>query len=233
MITYFRTLTVNSLFLQEKQMSKQLDNRKNILFIVCGPSGSGKGTFIDYAVAKFGDQIKHVPTYTTREPRPKEVPGKDYNFINQAAFDELISNGGIFEYTRTYGDYMYGSPRCLIQDELKKHLVVELDYKGMFRLQSVSDHRVISVFIMPPDIKTLLDRINKRYKEKNLEARIAMIKEQLQFAWAYDYVIINDGWDQYKKDIDTIIRAEMLRTNGLRKLLADKHSADPTLKKSS
>ncbi len=214
-------------------MSQQLDSRKNILFVICGPSGSGKGTFMDYAVKHFGDQIIHIPTYTTRAPRPKEVPGKDYNYIDQSTFDELIDNGGIFEYTRTYGDYMYGSPRSLIQDEHQKHLVVELDYKGMFRVKSVSDHRVISVFIMPPDIQTLLDRINKRYKEKNLDARIATIKEQIQFAWAYDYVIINDDWDQYKKDIDTIIRAEILRTNGIRKLLTDKHTADPTLKNKS
>jgi len=214
-------------------MSQQLDSRKNILFVVCGPSGSGKGTFMDYAVENFGEKIMHIPTYTTRAPRPKEVPGKDYNYIDQPTFDGLVKNGGIFEYTRTYGDYMYGSPRSLIQDEYRKHMVVELDYKGMFRVKAVSDHRVISVFIMPPDVQTLLNRINKRYQEDNLDARIAIIKEQVQFAWAYDYVIINDDWEQYKKDIDIIIRAEILRTNGIRKMLADKHVADPTLKNKS
>jgi len=214
-------------------MLDQPDQSKDILFVICGPSGSGKGTFMDYAVAHFGDQIIHVPTYTTRSPRPNEVAGKDYNYVSQAAFDELVTNGGIFEYTRTYGDYCYGSPRSLIQDEHQKHLVVELDYKGMFRVRSVSNHRVVSVFIMPPDLSVLLERINKRYKEKNLDSRIATIKEQIQFAWAYDYVIVNDDWEQYKKDIDTVIRAELLKTNGTRYLLDQKHKADPTLKKTS
>lgn len=209
------------------------DISKNILFVICGPSGSGKGTFIDYATEHFSDKILHIPTYTTRAPRPKEVPGKDYNYITQEKFDELIANGGIFEYTRTYGDYMYGSPRSLIKDEHHKHLVVELDYKGMFRIKSASDHRVVSIFIMPPDIDTLLERINKRYKEKNLEARIATIKEQVQFAWAYDYVIINDQWEKYLQDIDIIIKAEVLRSEGVYHLLDTKHSADPTLKKKS
>lgn len=203
---------------------------KNILFVVCGPSGSGKGTFIDYATEHFANDIVHIPTYTTRAPRPKEVPGKDYNYITPEKFDDLVANGGIFEYTRTYGDYRYGSPRSLIKDEHHKHLVVELDYKGMFRIKAASDHRVISVFIMPPNVETLLERINKRYQEKNLEAQLATIKEQVQFAWAYDYVIINDQWEQYLQDIDTIIKAEMLRSNGVYHLLNNKHSTDPTLK---
>jgi len=214
-------------------MIDQPDHGKDILFVICGPSGSGKGTFMSYAVEHFGDQIIHIPTYTTRDPRPSEVPGKDYNYVSQAAFDELVANGGIFEYTRTYGDYCYGSPRSLIKDEHHKHLVVELDYKGMFRVRSVSEHQVVSVFIMPPNLDVLLERINKRYKENNLDARIATIKEQIQFAWAYDYVIINDDWDQYKKDIDTVIRAELLKINGTRYLLDQKHRADPTLRKSS
>ena len=208
-------------------MKKESIN-KDILFIISGPSGSGKGTLMDYAVENFSS-IQHVPTYTTRKPRPKEIPGKDYNYLSEQEFYQLVESGEIFEYTKTYGDYMYGSPHSLIKKVHDKNLVVELDYKGMFRIKSVSQHRVISIFVMPPDIETLLQRITKRFKEDNLENRIKVLSEQLQFAWAYDYVIVNNDLQDYLRDVHTVLSAELLRSKGINTLLEQKHSADPTL----
>ena len=207
---------------------KQLSIDKDILFIISGPSGSGKGTLMDYAIENF-PSIQHVPTYTTRSPRPKEVPGKDYNYLSEEAFYQLVQSGGIFEYTKTYGDYMYGSPQSLIKKVYDKNLIVELDYKGMYRIKSVSQHRVVSIFVMPPDIETLLQRITKRFKEDNLDNRIKALSEQLQFAWAYDYVVVNNDLEAYLQDIHTVLKAEILRNKGINTLLARKHSADPTL----
>lgn len=201
---------------------------KHILFVVSGPSGSGKGTLMDYAIEHF-PSIKHIPTYTTRAPRPKEVPGKDYNYLTNESFLELVDNGGIFEYTKTYGDHMYGSPLSLVENQHNSNLVVELDYKGMFRIKSVSQHRVVSIFVMPPSVETLLQRINKRFKEDNLKNRIKVLSEQLQFAWAYDYVIINNDLQEYYNDSQTILKAELLKTKGVEALLDMKHSSDPTL----
>lgn len=201
---------------------------KEVLFVISGPSGSGKGTLMDYAIENF-PSIQHIPTYTTRAPRPKEVPGKDYNYLTEAAFYDLVEKGDIFEYTKTYGDYMYGSPNSLIKKVHPKNLIVELDYKGMFRIKSVSQHQVVSIFVMPPDIDTLLTRITKRYKEKNLESRIKALSEQLQFAWAYDYVIVNNDLEEYLSDVHTVLKAELLRNKGIKTLLDRKHSADPSL----
>ena len=201
---------------------------KHILFVVSGPSGSGKGTLMDYATENF-KSIQHIPTYTTRNPRPSEIKGKDYNYLTQKDFMTLVGNGGIFEYTKTYGDYMYGSPLSLIENQYNKNLIVELDYKGMFRVKSVSQHRVVSIFVLPPDIKTLKTRITKRFEEENLTNRLKVISEQLQFAWAYDYVIVNNDYADYLSDIQTILKAEILRTRGVDSLLDMKHSSDPTL----
>ncbi len=201
---------------------------KNVLFVISGPSGSGKGTLMDYAIENF-QEIRHIPTFTTRKPRPKEVPGKDYNYLSEKEFYQLVEKGEIFEYTKTYGDYMYDSPHSLIKNIHDDHLVVELDYKGMFRIKSVSQHQVVSIFVMPPDIDTLLKRITKRNKEENLKNRIKVLSEQLQFAWAYDYVIINNDLQEYLKDVHTVLKAELLRNKGIKTLLDRKHSADPTL----
>ena len=99
----------------------------------------------------------------------------------------------------------------------------------MFRVKSVSQHRVVSIFVLPPDIKTLKTRITKRFEEENLTNRLKVISEQLQFAWAYDYVIVNNDYADYLSDIQTILKAEILRTRGVDSLLDMKHSSDPTL----
>ncbi|MEM9823016.1 MAG: hypothetical protein AAF985_18195, partial [Bacteroidota bacterium] len=80
-----------------------------------------------------------------------------------------------------------------------------------------------------PDIETLLQRITKRFKEDNLDNRIKALSEQLQFAWAYDYVVVNNDLEAYLQDIHTVLKAEILRNKGINTLLARKHSADPTL----
>ncbi|MEM8909605.1 MAG: hypothetical protein AAGD05_17285, partial [Bacteroidota bacterium] len=144
-------------------------------------------------------------------------------------FYRLVESGEIFEYTKTYGDYMYGSPNSLIKKIHDKNLIVELDYKGMFRIKSVSQHQVVSIFVMPPDIETLLKRITKRFKEDNLDNRIKVIAEQLQFAWAYDYVLVNNELEEYLSDAHTVLKAELLRNRGIKTLLDRKHSSDPTL----
>lgn len=217
--------------LLRKILATEMENNsinKQILFVVSGPSGSGKGTLMDYAVENF-ESIQHIPTYTTRAPRPSEIKGKDYNYLTQEDFMTLVGNGGIFEYTKTYGDHLYGSPLSLIENQYNKNLIVELDYKGMFRVKSVSKHRVVSIFVLPPDIETLKTRITKRFKEENLASRLKVISEQLQFSWAYDYVIVNNDYADYLSDIQTILKAEILRTRGVDALLEMKHSSDPTL----
>ena len=207
---------------------EKMSINKHILFVVSGPSGSGKGTLMDYGTEKFPN-IHHIPTFTTREPRPKEIRGKDYNYLTNDEFMKLVENGEIFEYTKTYGDHLYGSPLSLIENQYNQNLIVELDYKGMFRIKSVSQHRVVSIFVLPPDIATLRQRITKRSKEENLANRLKVISEQLQFAWAYDYVIVNNDLETYLNDIHTILNAEILRTKGVDALLDMKHSSDPTL----
>lgn len=197
-----------------------------LLFVVSGPSGSGKGTLLHHLTESTG--ITRVPTYTTRAVRPGEVPGADYVYVSDEEFQAKVESGEIFEYTRTYGDYAYGSPRRLI-DLDPEPVAVELDYKGMFRVQARSPRRVVSVFVMTPDWQTAAGRISTRSEEANLEARAAKWQEQIQFAWAYDYVLINDTEERFAAQTVAIATAELARTDGARTLLEHRHETDSTL----
>ena len=127
---------------------------KPLLFVISGPSGSGKGTALDFIEREFADSIARSPTYTTRARRNGERDGKDYNYVSDDRFQELVAQKEIFEFTRTYNDELYGSPRRLINADDGHHLLVELDFNGFHRLRSISRRKVIGIFIMPPSIES-------------------------------------------------------------------------------
>jgi guanylate kinase len=201
---------------------------KPIIIIVSGPSGSGKKTLIDHIMSNF-PKIEKVPTYTTRTPRTGEVENVDYVYISQEQFDQFRKSGEIFEYTKTYGDYYYGSPKRYLDASDHKDIITELDYKGMFRVRSASSRNVISIFIAPPPLKELEKRIKKRSNESNLGDRLKVVSEQMQFAWSYDYVLFNLDKQRFLDEATQVIRSEMIKRKGFHQLLTDRHSYDHTL----
>lgn len=182
-----------------------------ILFIVSGPSGAGKGTFLAHVAQKFPD-LKRVQTFTTRPPRPNESPD-DYNFVTLQEFERLTHDGEIFEFTKTYDDFFYGSPTRLVRTSETEDLLVELEVKGMLRLKALSQRRVVSIFVLPPTMAALATRIKARHQEDNFEARLAKAKDQVSYAYAYDYVLVNDDLEKFRDQAEAIVRAERLKRN--------------------
>jgi len=201
---------------------------KPIIIIVCGPSGSGKKTLIEHIVISF-PEIERVPTFTTRSARPGEIPNVDYIYISPDQFHSLRKSGDIFEFTRTYGDDYYGSPKRFIDAGDGKDIITELDYKGMFRVRSASSRNVISIFIAPPPLNELSKRIKNRANEKNLNERLSIIAEQIQFAWSFDYVLFNIDKHIFLKEAECVVRSEFIKRKGFVKLLTVRHENDPTL----
>jgi guanylate kinase len=181
-------------------------NDAPILFIVSGPSGSGKGTFLTHIAEQNRDLIR-VQTFTTRPPRPNETAA-DYNFITEAEFHAKCDSGEIFESTRTYEDHYYGSPSRLIRADEPHDLMVELEVKGMLRLKSLSQRRVVSIFVMPPSLEALSERIKARHHEDNFEARLDKAKDQVSYAYAFDYILVNDDVDVFRQQAQTLVAAE-------------------------
>jgi len=205
---------------------------KPLLFVISGPSGSGKGTALDFIEREFADSIARSPTYTTRARRNGERDGKDYNYVSDERFQDLVTQNEIFEFTRTYNDELYGSPRRLINADNGHHLLVELDFNGFHRLRSISRRKVIGIFIMPPSIEELSRRILARQPETNLDRRLHRVSEQIAHAWSYDYIILNRDRDEFLRRVRCTVEAELFRLDGVGFLTENWHTLDVTLHKS-
>jgi len=161
------------------------------LFILSGPSGSGKATMLEYATAHA--PVHRVVTYTTRNPRPNEKDGIDYHFVSADEFDRLFQDGKIIEREQVYGDFFYGSPRDVFGSD-PRHAIMELDTAGAATYRSVYPD-AITVFILPPSITELVQRIVLRHAEANFAGRLRTALPMMEKADKYDHFIINDDRD--------------------------------------
>lgn len=202
-----------------------------LLFVISGPSGSGKGTALDFIEKEFRAYISRCPTYTTRSKREGERQDRDYHFVTQEQFDKLIADREIFEFTRTYNDELYGSPSTLVNADTERHFLVELDFNGFHRIRSISRRKVIGIFIMPPSIEVLSQRILARAPETNLDRRLHRVSEQIAHAWSYNYILLNLDRDEFLKQLSSVVAAELYRLNGINFLTENWHTLDVTLKK--
>jgi guanylate kinase len=167
------------------------------LIVLSGPSGSGKATLLNYITTH--TDIKRVVTYTTRKPRPGEVDGVDYHFVDWNTFDRMLRNGDLVEAERVYGDFYYGSPRDIFSGT-DGDVIMELDTQGARNYRRHFDN-ILTIFILPPSISVLIDRIESRHKETNFRGRLRSAIPQLEAAKEYDYIVINDDIERVGAEI--------------------------------
>ena len=184
---------------------------KGTLFIVSGPSGCGKGTIL--AEVLKNDNIYYSISATTRNPRPGETDGVNYHFLTKEKFEELIDGNGMLEYASYCGNY-YGTPRKPVEDMLAegKHVILEIEVQGALKVMEKCPDAV-SVFILPPSMKELRRRLNKRGTETDevIERRLEQAENEIRQADKYDYVMINGDLDDAVRDLMSIIKAQELK----------------------
>lgn len=180
-----------------------------LLFIVSGPSGAGKNTVINH-IRKIFPVVRKAVTFTTRKARPHEVDGVDYRFVSEEDFFSRVQSGEILEYEQVYNDYYYGSPADIFTDGAVK--IMEMDWKGHRTYRTTyKDFRIVSVFLVPPSLEEIRQRILGRSRVDNLESRLDNACAQMEHADEYDYVLINKSKRQTLALVEAIAAAELLR----------------------
>ena len=179
-----------------------IQHRGNV-FVVSAPSGAGKSTLTQRLVRRVPDLIFSI-SFTTRKPRPGEVDGRDYFFIDEDRFDAMVREGGLVEWVQVYG-HRYGTGRDWLNGVLATGLDVLLDIEttGAQNLRTViPDARMI--FILPPSAASLEQRLRSRGKDSDEQIRIRMqhARHELEQYQAYDYLVLNDdlelAYDQFE-----------------------------------
>ncbi len=183
---------------------------KGLLIVVSGPSGCGKGTILA-EVLKSGNFYYSVSA-TTRAPRPGEVDGVNYSFLTKEKFEELINNDGMLEHAFYCGNY-YGTPKEQVMKNLEngKDVILEIEVQGALKVMETCPEAVF-VFIMPPSVKELRRRLNKRGTESEdvIEKRIAQAISEIKLANKYNYIMVNGELEKAIADLISIINAEKM-----------------------
>lgn len=183
------------------------------LFIISGPSGAGKGTALDWMV--LSGLVRRVPTYTTRSARPAERQGVEYNFVSDEAFSKLREEGQLIEYTRTYSDSYYGSPRELLDSQDPVPLAAELEPTGYVKVRAMSARRVIGIFVTTQTETELRSRLAERGQTPDTDNRLRIRSLQQTWAWVYDYILVNQDRDDFLAELSTVIGSELIRSRGM------------------
>ena len=187
-------------------------NKKGLLIIFSGPSGSGKGTIMKSLLASREDTVLSV-SMTTRDPRPGEIDGYHYHFVTREEFEKTIAEDGFLEYAEYNGNF-YGTPEAPIRRLLNegKNVMLEIEVQGA---EKVMDHRsdVVSIFITTPSYAELERRLRGRGTEPEevIQKRMKTSQYELSRAFRYQYIVLNDDVEKAVERITTIIDAEHMR----------------------
>lgn len=190
---------------------------QNFLIILSAPSGGGKSTILN-EVLKAADDIDYSVSYTTRAPRGTEENGKHYHFVNEAEFLRRRETGDFLETALVFGSW-YGTSISFIQSRLaaKHHVIMDIDVQGAAQI-SATTIPYVKIFIIPPSMEVLRDRLVKRDTDsaEEIQKRLTIARDELQYIPAYDYLVVNDHLEDAVRDVLAIVRAEENRVSRYR-----------------
>ena len=186
---------------------------KGNLFIISAASGAGKTSLVKRLLTLINDLTLSI-SHTTRNPRPGEIDGKDYFFVTNEIFAKMIKEDKFLETAKCHGSF-YGTSRNFVQEvrDAGKDIIFEIDWQGAKSIKAIFPEAT-SIFILPPSLKKLEERLIARGQdsEDTIKARLSAAKSEMSHVNQFDYVTINDNFDDALKELQSIIMAEKLNT---------------------
>jgi guanylate kinase len=191
--------------------------RRGLLLVLSSPSGAGKTT-LARRLMDADRGISMSVSVTTRKPRPGEVHGRDYNFLEEAEFKRMAEGGELLEWARVF-DNFYGTPRAPVEAAIVQgqDVLFDIDWQGAQQLSEKMKHDVVRVFILPPSAASLEERLRARAQDPEDVVRRRMDQASAEIShWPeYDYVIVNTDLPTSMEGLTAILAAERLRRDRL------------------
>ena len=197
-------------------------NERGKLIVISGPSGAGKSTVVFKAI-EGRSNVCFSTSVTTRKPRPNEVDGKEYFFVDLDRFKEMVENDELLEHAE-YVANSYGTPRAYVEQKLTEGLdvILDIEVQGARQVNEKMPDAV-KIFIIPPSMAELRKRLENRGTDtaRAIEARLMRARQEYAEADFYDYIIVNDNAEKAAEELSAIMTAERCRAAGRQSLLTD------------
>ena len=188
-----------------------MSHSKGRLFVISGPSGTGKGTICREILKDIRNEFS--VSMTTREPREGEEHGREYFFVSHEEFIENINRNNFLEYATVFDNY-YGTPKDIVLKKLEKgrNVILDIDVQGGLQVKEAMPEAVL-IFLLPPSLAALRSRLENRGTETpdKIEKRLNKALDEIKFIGEYDYMVVNDVREDAVSDVRSIMTAEALR----------------------
>ena len=185
-------------------------DNKGMMFVLSSPSGTGKTT-LTKKLAKNNNNFSISISHTTRKPRPIEINGKDYHFVSEEKFEELVKRDNFFEYANIF-DNKYGTLKKPVIELISKgkDVLFDIDWQGTEQLKKIKNLSLVTFFILPPNLKTLKERLLNRHEGQDqiVNKRMNKFNEEVSHWNEYNYVVINDNLEKCYEKILNIMELE-------------------------
>jgi guanylate kinase len=191
------------------------------LFVVAAPSGAGKSSLVK-AVLELDSHVQPSVSHTTRPPRGQEKHGREYFFVSEKEFDDMVLASAFVEWAHVHG-YRYGTSKKAIEERIAQgaDVILEIDFQGATQIKRIFANAVL-IFILPPSWEELRSRLERRGEDtsETIELRLQNAAEEMQQAQEFDYVIINELFERALFDLKAIVHAQRLKYSAQRRARA-------------
>jgi len=188
-------------------------DRRGMMIVLSSPSGAGKTSLSRKLLEKNKNLFLSI-SFTTRPPRPLEVNESDYFFVSDEKFIDMLNKDEFLEHAKVF-DFYYGTPKKPVMNALKngKDILFDIDWQGTQQLMNSVQDDLVKIFVLPPSAKELEKRLLKRNQDtdETVKKRMSKASDEISHYAEYDYIIINEDFDESLKKINSILTAEGLK----------------------